>query len=49
MKLIYDEFADVWVWVEEHNHDIALSPEFDYEEDAMLWRTRMINILKRAS
>ena len=46
MSLIYDEYADVWVWVESNNHDIALSPEFDTEEDARLWRTRMINILK---
>ena len=45
MKLIYDEFSEVWVWVEENDHDTALSPEFDYEEDARLWRTRMINIL----
>lgn len=45
MTLIYDEYADVWVWVETNNHDIALSPEFDEEESARLWRTRMINIL----
>lgn len=47
MKLIYDEFSEVWVWVEENDHDIALSPEFDEEDDAMLWRTRMIHILCR--
>ena len=45
MTLIHDEFGEYWVWVEEKNHDIELSPQFDYEEDARLWRTRMINIL----
>lgn len=45
MDLIYDEYGEFWVWVEKNNHDIELSPQFDTEEDAMLWRTRMINIL----
>jgi hypothetical protein len=45
MTLIHDEFNEYWVWVEEKNHDIELSPQFDYEEDARLWRTRMIHIL----
>lgn len=47
MTLIYDEYADVWVWVESNNHDIELSPQFDTEEAARLWRTRMINILAK--
>jgi hypothetical protein len=47
MTLIYNELDDTWVWVEDKNHDIELSPTFDYEEDAKLWRTRMINILLR--
>ena len=46
MVLIYDEYNDCWIWVEEKNHDIELSPQFDEEEDAKLWRRRMINILK---
>ena len=45
MKLIYDEYSETWVWVEENNHDIELSPQFDDESGAMLWRTRMIHIL----
>lgn len=45
MILIHDEYSDYWVWVETNNHDIQLSPEFDDEESARLWRTRMINIL----
>ncbi len=45
MTLIYDEYSETWVWVESKNHDIELSPQFDSEDAAKLWRTRMINIL----
>ncbi len=45
MELIYDDYNDVWVWVEKNDHDIELSPQFDEKEDALLWQTRMINIL----
>jgi len=47
MKLIYDDYEDAWIWVEEKNHDIELSPRFDEEEDAKAWKTRIINILLR--
>lgn len=47
MKLIYDEYDDCWIWVESNNQDIELSPRFDEEESAKLWKTRMINILCR--
>lgn len=47
MTLIYDEYVDAWIWVESNNHDIALSPEFDDEDGAKLWRTRMIHILTK--
>ncbi len=46
MTLIYDDYNDWWVWVETHNHDIELSPCFDEEQDAKLWRSRIRNILK---
>ena len=49
MILIYDDYNDVWVWVEEHNHDEEMSPRFDEEEDARLWLRRIINILKKQS
>jgi hypothetical protein len=45
MKLIHDEFSETWVWVEDRNENIELSPQFDSEDDAKLWKTRMINIL----
>lgn len=46
MILLYDEYVDCWIWVEMNNHHIELSPQFDSEADARLWRTRMINLLK---
>lgn len=46
MTLIYDEYNDWWVWVETNNHDMELSPHFDEEEDAKLWKIRLVNILK---
>lgn len=49
MKLIYDEFNDWWVWVESHNHDLELSPPFDEEQDAILWKIRIKNILREES
>jgi hypothetical protein len=39
--LINDEYNDCWVWVEDHDHNLELSPHFDYEEDAIQWRARM--------
>ena len=45
MKLINDEYNDCWIWVEDHNHDLELSPHFDYEEDAIQWRDRLKSML----
>jgi len=47
MILIHKEFEEYWVWVEANNYNVELSPPFDFENDAMLWRTRMIHILKK--
>jgi hypothetical protein len=41
MKLILDDFNQVYVWVEDLDENIELSPHFDYEEDAVEWRDRM--------
>jgi len=41
MKLLEDEYNGVYVWVEELNENIELSPHFDYEEDAIQWRDTM--------
>ena len=41
MKLICDDFQEVYVWVDDNNEDEELSPHFDYEEDALQWKQRM--------
>jgi hypothetical protein len=46
MELIYDDFDDVWMYVERNDHNIELSPRFDTEEDAFFWRSRITNIIK---
>ena len=38
MRLIYDDYQEVFVWVDDMDADIELSPQFDYEEDAVRWR-----------
>ena len=45
MKLICDEFQGVYVWVDDENHDEELSPHFDYEEDAIQWKEKMVKEL----
>lgn len=46
MKLLYDDFNQVYVWVEEYDEDTELSPHFDYEEDAVQWRDRVKNLIQ---
>lgn len=46
MKLLADDYRQVYVWVDDMNEDIDLSPCFDYEEDALLWKERMKTELK---
>lgn len=41
MKLICDDYNRIYVWVDDNDHDLELSPHFDYEEDAIVWRERM--------
>lgn len=41
MMLVNDDYAQVYVWVDEDNPDLELSPRFDYEADALQWRDRM--------
>lgn len=47
MKLLYDDYNQVYVWVDDFNEDIELSPRFDYEEDADLWYERMKKELQK--
>jgi hypothetical protein len=46
MQLICDDIQNVYVWVEDHDENIELSPHFDYEEDALFWKDRMEQLLK---
>ena len=42
MKLLCDDRNRVFVWVDDTDEKIVLSPHFDYEEDALLWRERQV-------
>lgn len=41
MKLIYDEFDSEWLWVDNYDENIELSPKFDEEPQALAWRGRI--------
>lgn len=41
MQLILDDHNGVYVWVDDTDKDVILSPHFDYEEDAIQWYGRV--------
>lgn len=41
MKLILDDYNQVYVWVDDEDPDHELSPRFDYEDDAIAWKERV--------
>ena len=41
MKLLRDDVNEVYVWVDDYDENIELSPHFDYEEDADAWYDRI--------
>ncbi len=41
MKLLADDYNEIYVWVDDEDENLQLSPSFDYEEDAIQWRDRM--------
>lgn len=45
MRLLCDDYNEVYVWVEDTDENIELSPHFDYEEDAIQWRDRLKKLL----
>ena len=45
MKLFYDEFDNVYVWVEILDENIELSPRFDDKESALRWYGRVTKIM----
>lgn len=46
MKLLCDDIQGIYVWVEDHDENIELSPHFDYEDDAVQWKNRIIELTK---
>jgi hypothetical protein len=46
MTLILDDYNQVYVWVEDDDHDHHLSPCFDYEEDEIQWKHRLRDLLQ---
>lgn len=46
MQLICDEIQNVYVWVDDQDENLELSPHFDYEEDALIWKDRIEKLLK---
>ena len=45
MKLQCDDYLQVYVWVDDDDPGIILSPHFDYEEDAVAWKRDLANEL----
>ena len=45
MKLFYDEFNGVYVWVEKLDENIELSPRFDDKAGALRWYGRVTKIM----
>lgn len=45
MTLIYDDFDEIFVWVETNNHNVELSPHYDDEESAKQWYSRVYTIM----
>jgi hypothetical protein len=45
MRLVCDDIDGVYYWSEELDENLALSPHFDYIEDALEWRERMAKLL----
>ena len=41
MKLICDDYNEVYVWVDDADENVELSPHFDYEADAIEWKHRI--------
>jgi hypothetical protein len=41
MRLILNDYDQVYVWVDDNDENIELSPHFDYEEDAIQWYRRI--------
>ena len=45
MTLIFDEYDEIYVWVETHDENIKSSPKYDDEESAKQWYGRVAAIM----
>lgn len=41
MRLICDDYNQIYVWVDDKDENEELSPHFDYEEDALQWYSKV--------
>lgn len=46
MKLLADDINQVYVWIDESNENVELSPRFDYEDDALQWKEKITAIFQ---
>jgi len=37
MHLLRDDHNQVYIWVDDTDENVELSPHYDYEEDAIIW------------
>lgn len=44
MRLIFDDYDGFYVWVDDKDENIELSPRFDEEYDALNWQKHMKRI-----
>ena len=47
MKLLHNEFDDVWVWVSDTDENVELSPQFDEIGYAMSWLSTITLEIKK--
>jgi len=47
MRLLRDDLNQIYVWVDDIDESIRLSPSFDYEEDADKWYQDMMSHFKK--
>lgn len=45
MFLYYDEYDDIYVWIDTQDHNIEYSPWFDTEAQANEWYERISKII----
>ena len=46
MKLVCNDKDGVYYWCDSDDEGVCLSPHFDYEDDAVAWRDRIIELLE---